>query len=105
MAARTFVEIKKDVSEWSPPAVGTEAREKMPRHAFLDPEGRRYPFKYEGADGKWQVSEKGLTSARKLAAMHGETAIFEAATDKLNAIREARGNEPLSKRIQKIQSP
>ncbi|MCL2215408.1 MAG: XkdF-like putative serine protease domain-containing protein [Defluviitaleaceae bacterium] len=106
MAAKTFeqicklsVTIYKDVSEWNPPAVGTEARDKMPLHAFLDPEGRRYPFKYEDADGKWVVSEKGLASARRLAAMHGETGIFEAATDKLNAIREARGDEPLSKRM------
>ena len=100
MAAKTFTQlIAKDVREWNPPPVDSEARNAMPLHAFLDPENRRYPFKYENSSGEWVVSEKGLTAARNLAALHGDTAIFEAATKKLNAIREARGDEPLSKQL------
>jgi len=99
MGAVTFSQLLKDVAVWNPPGVGTKEREQMPKHAFLDKKGRRYPYKYQNADGEWVVSEKGLIAARRLAAMHGETATFEAATSKLNAIREARGDEPLSKNM------
>jgi|GEM_PF-5913695 len=83
-----------DVRNWNPPAVGTEERKKWPKEAFLDQENRKYPYKYENAEGEWVTSEKALLSARRLAAVH-DKAVFDKTTPLLNAIRKERGEEPL----------
>ena len=86
-----------DVRKWNPPSEGsTERKEDMPRDAFLDPKGRRYPFKYENSKGEWVESFRGLMAARSRAAQQGDTSIFEEATRKLNRMREEREEEPLS---------
>ena len=85
-----------DVAKWDPPAQGTKERNDMPPHAFLDQEGKRYPYKYENSEGAWVVSYKGLMSARSAAARQGDSAMFEKATQHLNELRKERGEEPLS---------
>lgn len=79
---------------WNPPRVGSEEREKMPRSAFLDPEGRRYPFKVK-RNGEWVESEEGLMAAYRRAIIQGETDIRDKALARLNRIRRKKGKEEL----------
>lgn len=79
---------------WNPPRAGSEERESMPRSAFLDPEGRRYPFKVK-RNGVWVESEEGLMAAYRRAIIEGETSIRNKALEKLNRIRRREGKEEL----------
>jgi len=86
-----------DVRNWDPPSEGSTAREEdMPSHAFLDAPKKRYPYKYENAKGEWVESYKGLMAARNRAAQQNDQAIFQKATRKINKLRAARKEEPLS---------
>lgn len=59
---------------------GSKKREKYPTHVFLDPSGRRYPYKrWDSQSGKWKVSCADLADARRLALMHKEQAIADKA--------------------------
>jgi len=53
------------------PPVGSQAREEMPAHAFLDPENKRYPFKRH-VDGQWKISCAGLLAAYRRAIANKE---------------------------------
>ena len=85
---------------WKAPAVGSKARRKMPRSAFLLPASRKYPFKVY-RNGKWEPSERGLMAARKRAAQqkargsHGAATAERRAVQKLNTIRRRQGKSPL----------
>jgi len=80
-------------SGWNPPAQGTRKRAKMPRSAFLDPKGRRYPFK-ERREGKYVATERGLMAAYRRAAQQGDKNIARKALKKLNPMRKKKGKEP-----------
>lgn len=84
-----------DVRNWNPPAIGSEDRDNWSAEAFLDPENRKYPYKYKNANGEWVISEKALLSARRLSAVH-DRAVFDKTTPLLNEIRKKRGDEPLN---------
>ncbi len=59
------------VQWWDDP----ELREKAPREYFLDPSGRRYPYKTW--DGR--VSCERLKAAMSLAGLHGHSSIYQRA--------------------------
>jgi hypothetical protein len=59
---------------WNVPGQGAKKREDWPDHVFLDPKGRRYPYKkYSG--GQWKISCAGLLAAYRRAIMNKDTAI------------------------------
>ena len=60
-------------------------RDTMPKHIFLDPENRLYPYK-EKVDGEWVVSEEGLRAAISVANMRGDVRISRKASELLKRI-------------------
>jgi len=70
---------------WKPPAIGSKARQDMPRHAFLKPSTRRYPFKTQRG-GRWVASPIGLRQAYRAARFQGDKPIMSAARSKLKAM-------------------
>lgn len=79
---------------WNPPRAGSRAREQMPRHAFLRPQTRTYPFKVQRG-GRWVTSERGLMAAYRRAILQGRRDIARDALRRLNPIRRRQGKAPL----------
>jgi len=82
---------------WNPPRVGSKERQKMPRHAFLVPSQRKYPYKVKRG-GRWVVSERGLMAAYRRAIMQGNTSVRNSAARKLNTIRKRQGKKPVGRK-------
>ena len=82
---------------WKAPAVGSKARKKMPKSAFLLPGTRKYPYKVY-RDGRWQESEKGLMAAYRRAILQGNQNVKAKARAKLNKIRKKKGKPPIGGR-------
>ena len=80
---------------WRAPGQGTRARQQMPRHAFLQPTTRKYPYKVKRGN-RWVASERGLMAAYKRASQHGATATRNKALRLLNPIRAKKGKPRLS---------
>lgn len=66
---------------WSPPPVGSKARENFPSWGFLKPEEKKYPFIVKKG-GKWYVSCAGLLAAYRRALMNRDSTIAAKAVSK-----------------------
>ena len=58
--------------------VGSEKREEMPSHVFLEPGSRKYPVK-EKQDGEWKYTRKLLLAAARRARMNGNESLAKRA--------------------------
>jgi len=70
---------------WNPPGIGTKKRKAMPKHAFLKPESRKYPYKVKRGD-RWVTSPTGLRQAYRAARFQGDKGVMSKARSKLKAI-------------------
>lgn len=68
--------MKANDGNWNPPAEGSSGRKEMPRDAFADPHGRRYPFKEQDASGQWVPSKEGVNAALHVASLRHDGAVI-----------------------------
>ena len=69
--------------KWDPPAQGTKKREEKPKHVFLKPDERMFPYKKK-IGGEWKISCQGLKSAMTLARTHGYDSVYKRARSLYN---------------------
>lgn len=81
---------------WKPPSVGSRARERMPRHAFLVPSQRKYPYKIRRG-GRYVVSDAGLLAAYRRAILQKNQNVKNKARRLLNARRRRQGKPLIGK--------
>jgi len=91
---------------WKAPPQGSRARSAMPRHAFGDERGRRFPFKrpskpFNPRTGKypagttWRVDPRGLYAALSRAGQTGDVTVQRRIRRRINPIRKKQGKPPL----------
>jgi len=82
--------------KWKPPRVGSKARAKIPKHAFLLPATRRFPFKSKDPKtGRYIADTTGLMAAYRRAILQGNRVVARKALSKLNPIRVKQGKKKL----------
>ena len=75
-----MADVMKNDRVWDAPSTGSPKREEWPSHVFLDPEGRRYPYK-KYVDGQWKISCTGLLAAYRRAITQQDSAIANKAKE------------------------